>query len=80
MLDQRDMKYSERAIAQGGEVESEDHWPVKVARYLAFCVNGGLMSSCFTLQTLVQYMFVADAHGESSTDLESLQNEIAYLL
>jgi len=31
------------------------NWTFKIARYLAYCVDGGLLSSRFTLQNLVDF-------------------------
>ena len=33
----------------------EQMWQAKVARYLAYCVDGGLLQSKFTISTMIQY-------------------------
>jgi len=50
-------------------------WSAKVARYLAYLVNGGLLQSKFTLNTLLRQLGNMD-----STNEEIIKNEILYLL
>ena len=61
---------------RGAGTAKERMWPAKVARYLAWCVDGGLLQSKFTIQTMIQF-------AEKVTDPEEealIQREIAYLL
>ena len=51
-------------------------WTGKVARYLAFCIDGGLLQSKFTFKTLIECMQkISEPEDEAI-----LHGEIAYLL
>lgn len=50
-------------------------WRQKIARYLAYCIDGGLLQKKFTLQTIIELMDKLEQ--EQKSDIEA---EIAYLL
>ena len=50
-------------------------WRKKVARYLAFCVDGGILQSQFTLMTVVSMVDKLELE-----DAHKIHTEIAYLL
>ena len=52
------------------------NWTSKVARFLAYVVDGGILQSLFTLTSMVQMLRkVSDPRDE-----KIIHNEIAYLL
>ena len=57
--------------------EKKKHiWNAKVSRYLAYCVDGGVLCSQFTLRTFVKMIeSVRDAE-----DASKLREELRYLL
>ncbi len=57
-------------------VKNKIYWTEKIARYLSHCMNGGLLCSNFTLNTLIKMM----ANVTESQDEINLKDEIAYLL
>ena len=50
-------------------------WNKKVARYLAYCVDGGLLQSKFTMKTLVEWVDKLELEEQNK-----IHSEIAYLL
>ena len=50
-------------------------WHKKVARYLAYCVNGGLLCSKFTMKTMIENLKTLD-----SSEQDEIHKEIAFLL
>ena len=59
-----------------GPVEKRHVWDAKVARYLAYCVDGGILCSQFTLRTFVKML----EHVREQSDAVLLRNEVRYLL
>jgi len=51
-------------------------WKAKVARYLAYCIDGGLMHSKVTIQKLFQYS-VKDLKDEEK---DAIHQELQFLL
>jgi hypothetical protein len=51
-------------------------WTSKVARFLAYIVDGGMLQSQFTLTSMVQML----QRVRDPSDERTLQREIAYLL
>jgi len=56
--------------------ETDRIWTAKIARYLAYCVDGGLLQSKFTIQTMIEFA----ARVTDTDDEQTIQREIAYLL
>ena len=50
-------------------------WRQKIARYLAYCIDGGLLQKKFTLQTIIELMDKLEQDAKADIDAE-----IAYLL
>ena len=50
-------------------------WRKKVARYLAYCVDGGLLQKKFTLKNMIDTVFKLE-----NDERETIHREIAYLL
>ena len=50
-------------------------WYKKIARYLAYCVNGGLLQSKFTLKTMIENM-----KNMESGEMDEIHDEIDFLL
>ena len=50
-------------------------WKKKIARYLAYCVNGGLLCSKFTLKTMIENM-----KNLEQNEKNELHQEISFLL
>ena len=59
-------------------IDKKHNWNAKVARYLAYAVDGGLLCSQFTLSQIIQML------GASSSidpqDEAEINKQIAYLL
>lgn len=68
----------EKKNAKKEEQEKKDfnHWYSKIARYLAYCVDGGVLCSQFTLTTLIQFLDKVNETG----DEKKINDEISYLL
>ncbi|TNV85265.1 hypothetical protein FGO68_gene15236 [Halteria grandinella] len=57
--------------------DSQSHaWPTKIANYLAHCVDGGLLCSQFTIQTLIKLL----GQVTETKDEYAVKKEIQYLL
>lgn len=69
----------EEEVEMKGEYENNRHiWNAKVARYLAYAIDGGILCSQFTLQTFIKMLDkVNDPMGN---DTAELNREIRYLL
>lgn len=56
--------------------ENNAQWTSKIARYMAYCVDGGFLQSHFTIRTLIRILpQVTDAIDESM-----IRDEILYML
>ena len=69
----KDSKQSKKMVTTA----KERMWQAKVARYLAWCVDGGLLQSKFTIQTMIGF---AKSNFPDQEDEAAIQREIAYLL
>lgn len=47
---------SEDEKAKKEKAERRRHWLARIARYLAYCVDGGLLGDRFTLRRMIKYM------------------------
>ena len=50
-------------------------WKKKVSRYLAYCVNGGLLCSKFTLKTMIESLKFLETNQK-----DEIHEEISFLL
>ncbi len=58
------------------EILNHPAWPTKVAFYLTHCVDGGILCSQFTLETLIKLLRnVTEAKDEAA-----VKQELSYLL
>jgi hypothetical protein len=53
-------------------------WKNKVARYFAYCVDGGLLGSQFTIRKLIELKFLVTDVTEDT--LNKFRDEISFLL
>ncbi len=78
--DQLEDKEPERIVhsfEQGAlEATYNTNWQTKIARYLAYILDGGILCSQFTLRTYNKFL----ANVSDSKDMEILKNEFCYLL
>lgn len=51
-------------------------WPTKVANFIVYCVDGGLLCAQFTLTKMIQWM----EQIQDSADELAIKQEIIYLL
>jgi len=72
----RDLRSAILSASEHSDEKSEAVWNHKVSRYLAFCVNGGFLSSRFDIKTMLSLMDC----DQPSTSQSDLFTEIAYML
>jgi hypothetical protein len=63
-------------LREGNLTEQDPVWRAKIARYLAYCIDGGLLQSHFTLKTFIRQL----AGVSDSIDEFALKDELKYLL
>jgi len=69
--------FGEMEESKDESTKNKDLWKAKVAYFLCYCVDGGILSQRFTLRTLIsQFMDM----GETNQKAQLLHDEILYLL